>query len=226
MSARDDLVRLAHSLAEHAILAEGNVACRLDGDAMLVKASGASLATATASSFVALPVAAALEPGTPPADGPRPSVEAPLHAVCFQHADAEFVGHTHPVPVNAVLCSEHAPSIVRPLFPDQIVVCGADPLFVPYVDPGLELAAAVRDLLTVRSRPPKAIYLQNHGLVALGQTPQEVLQITAMAVKAAEILLGALATGAPAFLPDDEVARIDSRPDEHYRRRVLAREQL
>ena len=45
---------------------------------------------------------------------------------------------------------------------------------------------------------------------------------TKMAVKAAEILLGALAAGGPIFLSDEDVAHIDGRLDEHYRRQVLA----
>jgi rhamnose utilization protein RhaD (predicted bifunctional aldolase and dehydrogenase) len=231
VTGRDELIRLARSLHEHAILAEGNVACRLGDDSMLVKASGASLAAATTTSFVAVPIATTLglldgAPTPDPGDGPRPSVEAPMHAVLLEHAGAQVVGHTHPEPVNAILCSERAPDIVRALFPDQIVVCGADPLYLPYVDPGLPLARALRAALAERARPPRTIYLGNHGLVALGQSAQEVLQITAMAVKAARILLGAYAAGGPTFMPDDEVAHIDGRLDEHYRRDVLARGRL
>ena len=56
------------------------------------------------------------------------------------------VGHTHPVPVLALLCSPHAEALATHLlFPDQIVVLGRRPLFVPYVDPGLALARRVRD---------------------------------------------------------------------------------
>jgi ribulose-5-phosphate 4-epimerase/fuculose-1-phosphate aldolase len=72
----------------------------------------------------------------------------------------------------------------------------------------------------------RTIYPGNHGLVAVGASAQEVLQITAMAVKAARILLVAYAAGGPAFMPDDEVGHIDSRRDEHYRRDVLARGRL
>ena len=85
------------------------------------------------------------------------------------------------------------------LFPDQVVVLGRRPLFVPYVDPGLALARRVRDDLEAHvarhGEPPKVIYLGNHGLFALGLTPEHVLQITAMAVKASRVLAGALAVG-------------------------------
>jgi ribulose-5-phosphate 4-epimerase/fuculose-1-phosphate aldolase len=68
---------------------------------------------------------------------------------------------------------------------------------------------------------PKTIYLQNHGFIALGATTQEVLSITQMADKAAQILLGALAVGEPLYLSASAVERIYSRPDERVRQQAL-----
>jgi len=42
-----------------------------------------------------------------------------------------------------------------------------------------------------------------------------------MAEKAARIFLGATSLGGAVSLTDNNVARIDSRPDEHYRQRML-----
>jgi rhamnose utilization protein RhaD (predicted bifunctional aldolase and dehydrogenase) len=211
----------------------------LDDDSMLVKASGTSLGKTTASSLLRVRIDDALglldQAAVGEAEqaerlaacvvgdsGLLPSVETPMHAAALRHGGAQFVGHTHPQALNSILCSESAELVTRALFPEQVVVCGADPLFVPYVDPGLPLARAIRDLLAARDRPPQVVYLQNHGLVALGTSAEHVLQITQMAVKAAAILLGALAAGGPVFLSEEEVARIDERLDEHYRREVLA----
>jgi rhamnose utilization protein RhaD (predicted bifunctional aldolase and dehydrogenase) len=159
--------------------------------------------------------------------GRRPSVEALLHAVCLTLPGVEAVGHTHPVPVNALLCSPRASLLVEgALFPDQIVVLGTDPLLVPYVDPGLPLARVVRRMLGERlaatGSVPKVIYLGNHGMFALGASPAEVLRITEMAVKVAQVVLGSLAAGGPVFLSAEDVARIDTRPDELLRRAALA----
>jgi rhamnose utilization protein RhaD (predicted bifunctional aldolase and dehydrogenase) len=244
----DAIVALSRALGdparELAILGEGNTSLRSGEGTMLVKASGASLATATAEDFVALetaPLLALLE--DPAADdaavaeafaaveartGRRPSVEAMLHAVCLERGGAEAVGHTHPVPVLALLCSPHARALAtHMLFPDQIVVLGRRPLFVPYVDPGLALARRVREDLDAHvashGEPPRAIYLGNHGLFALGRTPEHVLQITAMAVKASRVLAGALAAGGVVPLSEADADRIDTRSDEHYRRAALER---
>ena len=140
-----------------------------------------------------------------------------LHAVCLERGGAEVVGHTHPVPVLALLCSPHAQALAtHMLFPDQIVVLGRRPLFVPYVDPGLALARRVRDELEAHGEPPKVIYLGNHGLFALGRTPEHVLQITAMAVKASRVLAGALAAGGR-----DAADRGRRGPHRHAARRAL-----
>jgi rhamnose utilization protein RhaD (predicted bifunctional aldolase and dehydrogenase) len=130
--------------------------------------------------------------------------------------------------VLALLCSPHAPALATHLlFPDQIVVLGRHPLFVPYVDPGLALARRVRDDLDAHvarhGEPPRAIYLGNHGLFALGRTPEHVLQIPAMAVKASRVLAGALAAGGATPLTEADADRIDARLDEHYRRERLER---
>jgi ribulose-5-phosphate 4-epimerase/fuculose-1-phosphate aldolase len=65
------------------------------------------------------------------------------------------------------------------------------------------------------------IYLQNHGLFALGSSPAEVLQVTAMAAKTARIMLGTFAAAGPHYLREAEAARIETRPDELYRQNRL-----
>ena len=173
---------------------------------------------------------ARVDPGTgggpAPADSPRPSVETVLHAVCLGLEGVEFVGHTHPTAVNALTCSAAFETAVSGrLFPDEIVVCGPAPVVVPYTDPGVPLARRVRDLIAAYlddyREVPRVILMQNHGLIALGRTPQQVENVTAMAVKAARVLLRTYALGGPHFMTGRAVDRIHTRPDELYRRGVL-----
>jgi len=174
--------------------------------------------------------------GPAPDDGVRPSVETVLHVVCLGlgrfasfytgREGINFVGHTHPTAINALTCSAAFEKAVSGrLFPDEIVVCGPASVVVPYTDPGLPLARKARDLidqyLDDYGEMPKVILMQNHGLIALGRTAQQVENITAMAVKAARIRLGAYAAGGPHFLPPRVVERIHTRPDEGYRRKLL-----
>jgi rhamnose utilization protein RhaD (predicted bifunctional aldolase and dehydrogenase) len=240
------LVELSRTLGEPdrdlVILAEGNTSIRTGPDRMLVKASGSQLGTADDEDFVEVDIRAMLDLvndetageddvkrvfGDVGRGGKRPSVEAMLHAICLSVGGAAVVGHTHPVPVNIVLCSPHAERMSSDvLFPEQVVILGRTPVFVPYLDPGLTLARAVQQEmlrhLELDAAPPKVVYLGNHGIFALGESAAEVLQITAMAVKVSRILGGAIAVGGVCTLSEKDVARIDGRPDEIYRRQVLA----
>ena len=121
------LVELSRTLGEPGrdlvILAEGNTSIRTGPDRMLVKASGSQLGTAAASDFVEVDISTMMDLvndetagvddvtrvfGDVGRGGKRPSVEAMLHAICLSAGGASVVGHTHPVPVNIVLCSPHA----------------------------------------------------------------------------------------------------------------------
>lgn len=240
------LVTMSRSLGDPArdyvILGEGNTSARVDADTFWVKGSGAELRTIDASSFVHVRFdrvlellgtgdlgddeiragleAAKVDPGTPA----RPSVETVLHALALQLEGVNFVGHTHPSAVNAVLCSQKAEEAsAGRLFPDHIVYCGPASVYVPYTDPGLPLARKVRDLINCYmdeyQEVPKVIMMQNHGLIALGKTAREVENVTAMAVKAACVLQGAYVFGGPRFLGLQDVQRIHTRPDELHRRK-------
>ena len=227
-----------------AILGEGNTSARLGDDTFVVKASGSNLATlAEAGTSVCrfdklLPllkaramtdaaIDEALFASRVDANAKKPSVEAIFHAYLLTLPGVNFVGHTHPVAVNSLLCSKHARTFAkRRLFPDEIVCCGVESVFVPYTDPGLKLSQAIKKAVEAYikrlSRPPRVILLENHGLIALGPSPESVLAATLMAVKAAEIFVGAAAIGAaPRFLTPAQVVRIAGRPDEHYRQKAL-----
>ncbi|MEO6992209.1 MAG: class II aldolase/adducin family protein, partial [Lacunisphaera sp.] len=157
----------------------------------------------------------------------KPSVEAIFHAYLLTLPGVNFVGHTHPVTVNQVLCSKHARTFAkRRTFPDEIVCCGVESVFVPYTDPGLKLAQAIQRAVVAYikrlSRAPRVILLENHGFIALGATPESVLASTLMGAKAAEIFVGAAAIGgSPRFLTAAQVTRVAGRPDEHYRQKAL-----
>jgi rhamnose utilization protein RhaD (predicted bifunctional aldolase and dehydrogenase) len=138
----------------------------------------------------------------------------------------KFIGHTHPVAINQIMCSNRAETFAQKrIFPDEVVLCGPESVFVPYADPGLPLAIImrekVRDYIARFDEAPKVILLKNHGVIALGETPKEILNIMAMCVKAAQILSGAYALGEPVFMDNAEVMHIYKRPDEIYRRSLF-----
>jgi rhamnose utilization protein RhaD (predicted bifunctional aldolase and dehydrogenase) len=243
----ESLLALAHELGREerklAILGEGNISARISTEQFLVKASGSCLATlrpedlATCSSASVLPLldrkrisdaeieTALLESRADP-KSKKPSTETVFHAWLLTLENVNYVGHCHPAVANQVLCSPRARDFAeRRLFPDEVVCCGPASVFVPYTDPGLPLAREIRDRTILFQKNsgivPRLILLQNHGLIALGATPQAVLACILMATKAAEIFVGAAALGGPNFMTPKDVERIGSRPDEAYRQREL-----
>ena len=252
MDDREALLTLAHHLGDPskglAIAAEGNVSARLGEDAMSIKASGCSMSSMSVQDFVDVRISTltTLLASTPTDEGTRddhtrsiyeaskiksttrtPSVEAILHATLYETTEATVIAHTHPTAVNALGCSQQSQLLVEGmLFPDAIVLMGGRQLLIPYTDPGIPLArvvrAGVQEFFASEGTTPRVIYLANHGLFVLATSPSEALQITEMANKNATIILGTLAAGGPNFLSPDHVRRIDSRPDELYRRGKLA----
>lgn len=249
MTIHDELLALCRTLGEPArdlaILGEGNASARLDETSMLVTTSGSQLAAVDAGGLVAVDLAAAVALATAPGEGAIepaalaalavdagegsarvPSIETLLHALVLERTGASYVGHTHPTSVLGLVCSDRVgEAFAAPIFPDEVVVCGPAYLVVPYASPGRDLAAALDAALAghhaVHGAWPRAIILVQHGLLALGATPAEVLAVTAMVDKSARIRAAALAVGDIVPLADAEVRALADRADEVRRRRLL-----
>jgi rhamnose utilization protein RhaD (predicted bifunctional aldolase and dehydrogenase) len=148
-----------------------------------------------------------------------------FHAILYQLTNAKFIGHTHPTAVAAVICSVDAEKMLAGrTTPEEVVYLGPESVFVPYVDPGLPLAHAVRkavtEFLEKWEEDPKVIFLQNHGVFALGDTPMAVENTMSMTDKAVRILAGTMQFGGPNFMSEKDINRIHTRPDEDYRRKI------
>ena len=248
---RTVLLALAAELGDArqmSILGEGNVSGRLDEHHLLVKASGTSLGTLRPDELVkvdARPVRSAMAQGGILTDAEvnqllmdvrtdpqalKPSVETLFHAWLLGLPSVSFVGHVHAIAVNAVLCSPHANSFAQQrVIPDQVVYCGPSSVLVPYVDPGIVLAEEIaRRVETYRQDTgsvPRLVLLRNHGIIAMGAHAREVSAALSMAEKSARIMIQAMALGGAEFMAQAEVERIAARSDEHYRQRILIRDQ-
>ncbi len=244
---RERLLQLSHDLGREerqlAILGEGNTSADNGDDTFWVKVSGTSLGTLAPGDLSRVrfePVLAMLEAddlGQEQVEAglraaladpshKKPSVETFLHALCLNEGGAAWVGHTHAVAINRILCSRlGAEPFLNHIFPHAVVVCGVAPPVVPYVDPGLALAKAIQaELRRYRAElgvPPRLILMVNHGPVVLGANAREAFNVMLMADKWARILWGTYALGGPRFLPADVARHIGGRLDEVVRRREL-----
>ena len=242
------LLDMSHRLGEEqkglVILGEGNTSARVDENTLFVKASGTHLATIQPEGMVevrfdkVLPmlegpelsddeIKAALRAAMADPDGKLlPSIETVFHAYLLTVPGVNFVGHTHPISVNSILCSKGWYDLTQGrLFPDEIVCCGIAPAYVEYTDPGVTLARRIKevveDYVMEHGQRPKGILMQNHGLIALGTTAKEVESITAMWDKTAKVLIGTMACGGPNYMSEAQVERIAYRPDELERKQII-----
>jgi rhamnose utilization protein RhaD (predicted bifunctional aldolase and dehydrogenase) len=242
----EKLVKLSHDLGREerklAILGEGNTSVDLGDGTFWVKGSGSSLGGMKPEQFSRVrkrEVLNFIERRASEQEvqdflcscrvdtvAPHPSVETFLHALCLEVGGAKWVGHTHTESMLSILCSKAgAEPFLRHIYPDVIVVCGRHIAVVPYVDPGLELARAVREELTrfkaAHGKNPKLLLMVNHGPVALGQTEKEVFNILLMADKWARALNDMGGWGGPNYMSEADADRIDNRLDEHFRRQQI-----
>lgn len=244
----EELVALSHFMgAPHrdlAILGEGNTSAKIDDATFYIKASGQTLETIPAEGFCKvrfdkiLPLFdkpdltdlevkdALLHSKEGVASSVMPSVETFFHAYLLSLPGIGFIAHTHPIAVNSILCSQYAKEAVSGrLFPDEVVCCGVAPCFVEYVDPGMPLSRTIKqrveEYIEEYNELPKVILMQSHGLIAVGKTPKDCRTITEMYVKTARVILGTYALGGPNFMTPENVSRIHSRPDEHYRQKQI-----
>lgn len=102
----------------------------------------------------------------------RPSVEAGFHSILDT-----YVAHSHSVYANLCTCSTELRDIAAKALADADYSWG----WVPYVDPGARLTFSIRDELkrveAETGRRPAAIFMQNHGLIAHSDDPDECLRI-------------------------------------------------
>jgi rhamnose utilization protein RhaD (predicted bifunctional aldolase and dehydrogenase)/NAD(P)-dependent dehydrogenase (short-subunit alcohol dehydrogenase family) len=163
-------------------------------DVLLVKASGQDLQAIEPGGFSALrlrplrqlraspalsdeQLADALRPGMLDARGPRPSVEALLHAF-LPH---RYIDHSHADAVLALLDQRSAAKLCREAFGKRLAV-------VPFFMSGFALARAA---IEVYQADPgvEGLLLIQHGLVTFGETARESYERHIRAVDLAERFL-------------------------------------
>ncbi len=129
----------------------------------------------------------------------RPSVETLLHGF-FPQA---YVVHTHPAVVNGLTCGARGEEAFRTLFAGRGI-------WVPLVDPGFTLANAVRGIFeafrAAEGKAPSAVFMQNHGLLVAGDSPEEVEAVSSsIATK-----LHAEIAAAGGLEPDETAVTVDA----------------
>lgn len=126
----------------------------------------------------------------------QPTTELDLHLACLRkHPDIAAVVHTHSVHASMFAIAGQSIPCVLEEFEYYV---GGDVQVAPYHRTGTAaLGDAVAALLSDRA----AALLANHGLVVVGATPAEALQLTKLVERAAKIIWGARVLGEAVPLP-------------------------
>jgi len=130
--------------------------------------------------------------------GERPvTTEIELHLACLRrHSEIRAVVHTHAVHASMFAVAQQPIPCVLEEFEYQI---GGDVRVSAYHRTGTTaLGDAVAELLGDRA----AALIASHGLVVVGRSPEEALQLTKVVERAARIIWGARALAEPVPLPE------------------------
>lgn len=206
MSGRTFDVRRARSSVLHAARAmsaralsrgtSGNVSARVEGDRMVVTPSALPYAAMLERDLVVVSLDGRVVEGAR-----RPTSEWPLHAAVYRaQPDVQAIVHAH-----STFCTTLA-TLRReiPAFHYMVAVAGGDSIrcakYAPFGSP--ELAAYATAGLEGR----RACLLANHGMVAVGASPDEALDLAAEVEHLAELYWRALQVGQPVLLTPEEMA--------------------
>ncbi len=176
LAARAAIVAACARLAERGLIvaAEGNASGRLDGETLLVTPSGRRKDELGPGDLVV--VGLAPDPALEAALEPRPTSDLAIHRAIYEaRPDVRAVVHAHPPAALALTLAGELPDPA--VLPETALLVPDLPL-VPFAPPGsLELAERVAATLRDASpeRPIRALLLERHGIVALGERIEEAV---------------------------------------------------
>lgn len=144
-------------------------------------------------------------------DGPvKPSSELPFHQAIYKaRPDLGAIVHAHPAALVAFSMTRTIPE--TRMFPQAWHICG-EVGFAPYALPGSERLGG--NIASEFAKGPSAVILENHGVVAGGETLTEAFQRFEALEFAAQTAIRARTLGAAHSLTDEQLELPQSRrPD-------------
>lgn len=205
---REAVVEFARRMVHDRLVVgtSGNISVR-HGDLVAVTPSGTDYSTMTAADVIVVDLEGDVVDGEL-----RPTVELPLHMVCYQHHAAGAVVHTHSTTATALslLCDE------VPAVHYQVAMFGGSVAVAPYATYGTsELVANVSAALTDRT----GCVMKHHGTLCTGDTLGAAYDRARQLDWLCDVWLRARAVGDPDLLPPAEIARVVTRFESYGQKR-------
>ncbi len=170
---------------------QGNASARLDDGNICITPSSVPYKDMTIEDLVIMDMNGGVLDGTQ-----SPSSEKLLHLDCYgQFPDVKAVIHSHPIHASMfALAGKPIPAWMD----EAIIYLGGDIQVSAYAMSGTpEMAANAVAALEGRT----AALLANHGMVAVGKSPDHAMEVTILVEKIAQIVLGASQLGSIQPLP-------------------------
>jgi L-fuculose-phosphate aldolase len=138
-------------------------------------------------------------------EGRSPSSENLLHLACYAaYDDIGSVIHSHPVYATMFAITHQS---IPACIDEFAIYVGGEVRCTKYAASGTpDVGAAAVEALKDRG----AALIANHGMVAVGPSPDKVLHITALVERSAQIVYGARAIGSVQSLPESVDANFAS----------------
>jgi L-ribulose-5-phosphate 4-epimerase len=187
---RDGLVKLT----------SGNISSRIPGtDYFAITPSGMDYETLTPADITVVDMAGRVVDGAR-----RPSTETPMHRLTYQRRpDVGGVVHTHSIYASAFACLATDMPVIST---ELAMIVGATIRCAPYAKSGTEEMAETA--VTALGPEDLTIFLQNHGVLAVGSTLRQAYHVAVAIEEAAMIYYLARQMGQPVVIPAAERERM------------------
>ncbi len=191
---KNQVLRCAKTFYEKGLVegTAGNVSGRLPDGNVVLTPSSLSYETMTIDDLVTVDLAGEVVEGTT-----TPSTECPLHLECYRrYPEVGGVMHSHPLYASMfAVAHEPVPAVIE----EVVVYLGGDiPVGEHHQTGSDELAEEVVRHLGDRS----VMLMANHGMVAVGRSPEDALHSTLVAERNAQIAWGARMLGRAHPVPE------------------------
>jgi L-fuculose-phosphate aldolase len=209
---RDAIVRLARQMMTTGLVrgTSGNLSTREPGaDRCLVTPSGMDYDTMRPEDVVLVDLS-----GRPVDEGPKPSVDTPIHVAIYRvRPDVGACIHTHS-PYAAAFSTLGRP--IPPLITESAGYLGGAVRVMDYVPPA---RPDTGELVAAGLGDDRAVLLPNHGVIAVGENLKKCFGAAMAVEESAHVAYIALQLGTPMLVPEPEVKRMHEFIHHHYGQR-------
>jgi len=210
---REELIHYARKIVGSGLVAGagGNISAR-DGAIIWMKPSGFAMDDMGPADLCGIEI----ESGRQVKGPHKPTSEVNMHlAVYRQRPDVSAVFHTHSPWAAGVISSG---ARLRPMFAEFVCDLGSVTT-IPYITP---TTAKLAEAVGRASRKHDTIFMENHGIVALGANMKQAFYRCVVVEDAAKSMVAAAVVGRPRFLTAKQVKDLLELEGPRYRIKIMA----